>query len=401
MIYKGYIFNIKIGGASISGDSEYILIQPNSTIEFSKKIQGNNGIYYFEITDKYTNPRVNLLLNDVVLFAYENGMSGKIIGILIDTQNMTLKVFDENVLLNQYPISENSSLTLLSKSSQVTSNVYIYFDNFKYNSFPEAKKLFLEPVNKTLILHDGTHKKYGSIITPIVGENLIPTLISNSSALGEAIGSSVASTSGFEFYKAFTRNIGDSWTSANTAFPHFIGFKFNGKTKVDSYKLISRSLNENDLAVMVKDWTFEGSDNGTNWTVLDTQSNQIWTQKRQSKEFVLKAQVEYQYYRILATANNGYTNTQVSIGGIELYNNVVINNRWSTVSSTLPTKDQFLTDGMDSLSPLLDRRVEALEPLPMAIKSDILQTGEVGKVFSKTIDLKKYLDLRSIEVEAR
>ena len=61
----------------------------------------------------------------------------------------------------------------------------------------------------------------------------------------------------------------------------------------------------------------------------------------------------------------------------------------------------FIENGMDSLSPLLDRRIETLEPIPMTDKSEILQVDEVGKVFSKTIDLKKYLDIRSMKVEVK
>ena len=41
---------------------------------------------------------------------------------------------------------------------------------------------------------------------------------------------------------------------------------------------------------------------------------------------------------------------------------------WQTVSPTLPTKDVFMSDGMDSISPLLDRKVQPLPSLPMTDK---------------------------------
>lgn len=56
---------------------------------------------------------------------------------------------------------------------------------------------------------------------------------------------------------------------------------------------------------------------------------------------------------------------------------------------------------MDSLSPLLDRNIETLEPMTMTNKSEFLDVGEIGKVFSKSIDLKKYFDIRTIRTEVK
>lgn len=78
------------------------------------------------------------------------------------------------------------------------------------------------------------------------------------------------------------------------------------------------------------------------------------------------------------------------------------NNGWQTVSTTLPSSEQFQEEGMDELTPLLDRQVTELEPISMEDKTNILFTnGEVGKVFSKTIDLNKYFDIRSIKIEVK
>ncbi|OXS74280.1 hypothetical protein B1B04_09135 [Lysinibacillus sp. KCTC 33748] len=74
---------------------------------------------------------------------------------------------------------------------------------------------------------------------------------------------------------------------------------------------------------------------------------------------------------------------------------------WSTVSPTLLNSTQFLEQGMDNFSPLLNRVVTEIEPLQMTLKNDILPSGEIGKVFSKTINLNKYFDIRSIRTEVR
>jgi hypothetical protein len=70
-----------------------------------------------------------------------------------------------------------------------------------------------------------------------------------------------------------------------------------------------------------KDWTFEGSNDGTNWTVLDTQTNQVFTttETTDNSNPVLPKQIftgnmneynfvnttAYRYYRLNISANNG------------------------------------------------------------------------------------------------
>lgn len=71
-----------------------------------------------------------------------------------------------------------------------------------------------------------------------------------------------------------------------------------------------------------------------------------------------------------------------------------------TVSNSLPNSTQFLEQGI-SLAPLFDREVTQLEPTDMTQRNDILVSGEVGKVLSKTLDLKKYFDIRSIRAEVK
>ena len=57
-----------------------------------------------------------------------------------------------------------------------------------------------------------------------------------------------------------------------------------------------------------KDWTFEGSNNGTNWTVLDTQTNQSFSDASMNgelKQYNFINTTEYRYYRLNVSANHG------------------------------------------------------------------------------------------------
>lgn len=68
------------------------------------------------------------------------------------------------------------------------------------------------------------------------------------------------------------------------------------------------------------------------------------------------------------------------------------NRDWKPISTTLPSKNTFMNEGMSDLS-ILDRK-EKIVSIPMT--SSIL--GE-GKVFKAKIDYKKYFDINSIDVK--
>lgn len=68
------------------------------------------------------------------------------------------------------------------------------------------------------------------------------------------------------------------------------------------------------------------------------------------------------------------------------------NNGWKPISTALPSKDTFMSDGMHDLS-ILNRK-EKIVSIPMT--SSVL--GE-GKVFKAKIDYNKYFDINSIDVK--
>ena len=54
-----------------------------------------------------------------------------------------------------------------------------------------------------------------------------------------------------------------------------------------------------------RNWTLSGSNDGTTWTVLDTQTNQDFTERFQSKEYRFANTTAYKHYRLDITANHG------------------------------------------------------------------------------------------------
>lgn len=61
-----------------------------------------------------------------------------------------------------------------------------------------------------------------------------------------------------------------------------------------------------------KNWTLEGSNDGSSWTVLNTQTNQLFTARLQTRTFPFSNSVSYLYYRLNITGNNGSVDTQLA-----------------------------------------------------------------------------------------
>jgi hypothetical protein len=82
---------------------------------------------------------------------------------------------------------------------------------------------------------------------------------------------------------------------------------------LDSYDLIST----NETTRAPKNWTMEGSNDGSTWTTIDTQTNETaWSTFESRPYFCSPPTTAYRYFRLNITANNGdATYTQVA----ELY----------------------------------------------------------------------------------
>lgn len=60
-----------------------------------------------------------------------------------------------------------------------------------------------------------------------------------------------------------------------------------------------------------KNWTLSGSNDGTNWTVIDSRSDEVFATRLLKKTYLINNNsAAYSYYRLTITANNGHTGTQ-------------------------------------------------------------------------------------------
>ena len=132
--------------------------------------------------------------------------------------------------------------------------------------------------------------------------------------------------------KAFDDNTADLsiWVAATTTtswLKYDLG-SGNSATAV-RYTLQARVTN---LTQMVGSWTFEGSNNDSDWDVLDTQSSHTWTTS-QKKTFDIDNETAYRYFRLNITANSG-DGTYTSVCEMEIIE-----------AATWTNGDQYLAQG--------------------------------------------------------
>jgi hypothetical protein len=148
---------------------------------------------------------------------------------------------------------------------------------------------------------EGTNIKNN--ITPILTSN-----ISNSDFLVNC--SSVWSTNGaYEAYKAFDNYTNSYWSP--TGLTGWLQCKF-----VTQARIVTRYRIDSISSYSPKSWTFEGSNDGTNWTILDNVVN------NSTFDVLIKDiynNIKYNYYKINISASN--SGSYIYINELKLYEN--------------------------------------------------------------------------------
>lgn len=129
----------------------------------------------------------------------------------------------------------------------------------------------------------------------------------------------------------FDQNPGSLWFHSGTS--GWLQYDFGaGNAQVIKRYTVSSAI-VNIAARDPKDWQFQGSDDGTTWTTLDSQSGQAFANRMQLNTYNLGNTTAYRYYRLNVTANNG-DSTFTHLGDIGL---------WSDSGRTVPDSDYVLS----------------------------------------------------------
>ncbi len=153
--------------------------------------------------------------------------------------------------------------------------------------------------------------------------SLVPNMTSDTAPSGKVTSS--PTTSGLHGYKAFDGIKNYSVAGDYTAWginptTGWLAYEFNTSKIVTKYVLYygSASTNSPNLKTgMPNTWTFEGSNDGINWTELHSVSNYSeWLDG--ANTFVIEKRQPFSRYRINITKNNGATGYQVNLNIHEL-----------------------------------------------------------------------------------
>ena len=105
--------------------------------------------------------------------------------------------------------------------------------------------------------------------------------------------------------KAFDRNTGSKWFNGNSGTSGWIRYDLGaGKAQVVTAYDVATA---NDVPGRdPKNWQFQGSNDATNWTTLDTRTNQDFLGYRYfAKRYMFANSTPFRFYRLNVTANNG------------------------------------------------------------------------------------------------
>lgn len=134
-----------------------------------------------------------------------------------------------------------------------------------------------------------------------LGAMSIPQMSSNTTPSGTAAASTAGTTT--PAWLAFDRNTATFWQTATGSNSGWLSYQFPTGKIIKRYGFFTFSSNGNNP----RTWTFEGSNNGSTWVTLDTQTNFV-TGVSTFHSFDISANTtSYTYYRINVTLTQGGT----------------------------------------------------------------------------------------------
>jgi hypothetical protein len=139
--------------------------------------------------------------------------------------------------------------------------------------------------------------------------NPVPVMTANNAPSG-----TVASSNGSaEAYKLFVREEGK--VVLDTSGSGWVSYEFPAATVIDGYMLQAPSDNGQHDDMPAK-WSFEASNNGTDWAVLDTQDGEaVWT-SNEWRRFAFPNETAYTHYRLRFSEGGGSPSDNSAIGQI-------------------------------------------------------------------------------------
>lgn len=129
--------------------------------------------------------------------------------------------------------------------------------------------------------------------------DLVPVMSGPSAPSGTASASSEVSST-YAAWKAFDDDAGSKWYPNAVAGPWWVRYQFAIPRVITLYRLTPPGA-----TYAPRTWTLEGSNDGGNWTVLDTRTDVADWVTNTPKGFAVANKTSYAYYRLNCSAANG------------------------------------------------------------------------------------------------
>ena len=114
--------------------------------------------------------------------------------------------------------------------------------------------------------------------------------------------------------QAFDNQNGTKWLVFNSTGNIAYDFANEDAYAINSYTVTSAN---DEPARDPKNWNFQGSNDGSNWTTVDSQNNQFYGNRFETKTFNINNTTAYKQYRLNVTGNNG--SNLLQIGEIQMF----------------------------------------------------------------------------------
>jgi len=116
--------------------------------------------------------------------------------------------------------------------------------------------------------------------------------------------SAESSHASFPPANAFDENTATDWVTADSVLTSWLKYDLGVGQSHTLAKYVITFRNHPDTSQSPRDWTFQGSNNDSDWDTLDTQVDQTFTQAEE-KSYTFANSTAYRYYRLDITENNG------------------------------------------------------------------------------------------------
>lgn len=376
-------------------DSGWVRIDDSSKdIKYTGTFESSNN-YVHPYNSTFTSSKVK---GDKFEFSFQ-GTGLRIISRIRNDRSNLIEIFIDGVMesYSEYGKNEAERYGIVYEKNGLPNGLHhVVVINKTSNLFGlDAYDFVSGPSNKYLLkLNNGEYRKYNYGI--IEKETAIPQLTNNTTPSGKAFASNF--NRNYDAYYAFNTVTYRFQTAIGSGGVGFLGYEFDDKIIVLKYGINSIS-NSSDLNEMPKDWTFEGSNDGVSWNVLDVQKDQIWELKNSTKEYIINSPKEYKIYRLNWTANNGNVH-YTSIQDLKMYSGIYIN-EWELVSDTVLIQKTFTLHGMTDLSIIPPEAWQELAQLSPTVEI-VTYVPEGNKVQSFTetyMDIPLRIDMKALPFE--